>query len=436
VRRALAGAAFVVLAWPAGAAAHATLGSTEPRVQSRVDVAPTRVVLRFDQVVQVVPRSLQVWTARGELVSGPVRTAAGGRELVAPLRANLPRGAYTVRWRALSPDGHTGSGVFTFGIGVEPPPPTEAFGAAGPTASDDIVRWLLFSGLAMLAGALVFRLVLLPRVVPPRVEGRLLGFAALGAVVTLESGIAGFIMRAEDALQVPLVDLLYGDLSPLANETRFGVAFIVMTLGFAAVLALVFLAWLLDSIAPLAAALALTLPLASGLSLSGHSAVEPNSTWLTQLADWVHLVAAIVWVGGIASLALCVWPVAPELRRVAFVRFSRLAVWLVGALLAAGLYLSVVRLPSVSALWEEDYGRVLLLKLALVAVALTWGAVHHTLVRTRVERGTAGGRVRRSLLGESAVAMAVLFVAAVLAGSPPPPPDPAPPTSAAGAVAR
>lgn len=436
MKAAVLAAALVALVLPGAAAAHATLDSTSPRVQSRMAAAPARVVLRFDQAVTAVPGSLQVWTARGRLVSGRVRVAGGGRELVASLQPGLPRGAYTVRWRALSPDGHTGAGVFTFGVRVDPPPPTEAFGAAGPTASDDIVRWLLFAGLAALAGALAFRLVVLPRVVPARVERRLLVLAAAGALLTLHSGIAGFLMRAEDALQLPFAELLYGDLSPLANETRFGLAFIVMTLGFAGVLALVFLGWLLDSLVPLRAALLLTLPLASGLSLSGHSAVEPNSTWLTQLADWVHLVAALVWVGGIAALAVCVWPAAADLRRLAFVRFSRLAVALVGALIVAGLYLSVVRLPSVAALWEEDYGRVLLLKLALVAVALAWGGVHHTFVRPRVEQGVAGGRIRRSLLGESAVAMAVLFVAAVLAGSPPPTPEPAPSGTAAGTVSR
>ena len=36
-------------------------------------------------------------------------------------------------------------------------------------------------------------------------------------------GIAAFVLRADDALQLPFVDLLYGDLSPIATKTRFGV---------------------------------------------------------------------------------------------------------------------------------------------------------------------------------------------------------------------
>ncbi len=33
-------------------------------------------------------------------------------------------------------------------------------------------------------------------------------------------------MRAEDALQLPFADLMYGDLSPLAYNTRFGLALV------------------------------------------------------------------------------------------------------------------------------------------------------------------------------------------------------------------
>jgi len=63
--------------------------------------------------------------------------------------------------------------------------------------------------------------------------------SAAGGLASLNVGIAAFVMRAADALQLPFVDLLYGDLSPMATKTRFGIAFIAMTLGFALVTALV-----------------------------------------------------------------------------------------------------------------------------------------------------------------------------------------------------
>ena len=53
----------------------------------------------------------------------------------------------------------------------------------------------------------------------------------------------------------------------------------------------------------------------------------------------MHLSAASLWIGGLIALVVAVWPVAPALRREAFARFSRLAVGLVGLVLAAGIYL-------------------------------------------------------------------------------------------------
>src|SRR5213078_4810984 len=115
----------------------------------------------------------------------------------------------------------------------------------------------------------------------------------------------------------------------------------------------------------------------------------------------------------------------PELRRAAFLGFSRLATILIGALLLAGVYLSILRLPQPHDLWQSGYGHVLLAKLALVAVALAWGAAHKFLAAPRVS--ATSGRLRRSLLGESLVGMAVLLAAAVLVDSQPPAQPPSPP---------
>jgi copper transport protein len=129
----------------------------------------------------------------------------------------------------------------------------------------------------------------------------------------------------------------------------------------------------------------------------------------------------MLWVGGVVTLAVVVWPLAPALRRAAFLRFSRIAVGLIGVLLVAGTVVAVERLPALADLWETSYGRTLLVKIGLVLVALAWGGIHHTFVRPRLERGESPPGVGRSLIGESAVAMAVLLAAAVLVNGAPPP---------------
>ena len=108
------------------------------------------------------------------------------------------------------------------------------------------MRWLYFLALALLAGGLGFRLLVLRGPLRPETERRFYRVLAVGAVGAIEVGIFAFLLRAEDALQLPFGRFLYGDLTPIAGGTRFGTAFVAMTLGFALVSALVFLAWLTD----------------------------------------------------------------------------------------------------------------------------------------------------------------------------------------------
>jgi copper transport protein len=431
--RRLALIAALALVFPAAASAHATLRSTTPKFASEVQSAPTTIRFRFDQPVHVLVNSVEVLNTHGKNFAGISRSE--GTSMIAAVRA-LPRGAYTVRWHAISADSHVVSGVWTFGVGVRALPVTEAYGAGGPTTTEHLVRWLWFLALALTIGSLGFRLICLRGLaVPQALERRLAVAAGLGVVVALQVGIAAFSFRAEDALQLPFGRYLYGDLSPM-TQTRFGHAFIVMTLGFAVVLALIFFSWLTDRVWLLMPAFALSVLLVAGLSVSGHDALDPGSWWLTEVADWAHIAAASLWIGGLATMTLLVWRGAPELRKTAFTRFSRLATVLVAVVLAAGTYLSIVRLPHLHDLWTVGYGQVLLVKLGLVAVALAWGAAHHFLVRPRLERhGSAfADRVGRSLVGESMVGMAILLAAAVLVDSKPPPrplPGPAPVQAAA-----
>jgi copper transport protein len=413
--------ALTVLAVPAKSFAHATLLDPSPEYRQRLSAGPTTVVLRFDQAVTAFPDSIVVRSAQGLVVSDDAASGADAQVVLAPVRS-LPRGAYTVRWHVLSSDGHPISGLYTFGVRVAAPPPTEAFGASGPTRTEDFVRWAYFLSLALVVGGLGFALLVL-RGMPPALSGRLYKLIGIGVVATLEVGIVAFILRAEGALQLPFAKLLYADLTPIAAGTRLGAAFMAMTMGFVLVSIFVYFAWLLDRVIFLWPAFLLALGFSSGLPLSGHQAADRGSSWATEIADWIHLSAALLWVGGLLVLAVCVWPLARELRRDAFLRFSRLATLLIAALLGAGIYLSFVRLPAVSDLWTEGYGRVLLVKIALVGVALMWGAFHHFVARPALVQEDASGwsaRLGRTLIGEASVAMAILLLAAMLVDARPP----------------
>jgi copper transport protein len=421
--------AVAALVFPASAYAHATLESTSPPFRAELQTGPKQIRIHFDQTVKVIAKSMQVLDAKG--VNHAYAARAVGTDLLASVHP-LKTGQYTIRWQAMSADTHVVSGVWTFGVGVPAAPIEEAYGAGGPTTREHVVRWIWFLGIALTIGALGLRLIVLRGLDVPRALDRRIAVAAgLGAVATLQAGVAAFSLRAEDSLQLPFGRFLYGDLSPMA-KTRFGEAFVTMTLVYAGVLALVYLAWLLDRTVFLVPALVLAVVFVGGLSVSGHDGVDPGSSWKTEIADWVHLSAASLWIGALATMALLLWSGAPDLRRAAFLRFSRLATVLIALVLSAGIYLAIVRLPHLHDLWSTGYGRVLIVKVSLVALALVWGAFHHFVVRPRLAL-TSG--IGRSLAGESMVGVAVLLVAAILVDSKPPVrTQPVPSRSSSGAL--
>ena len=93
------------------------------------------------------------------------------------------------------------------------------------------MRWLFFVALALLRRRLGIRL-LISRAPSTACRAAHLPARDVRRVVAVKAGIVGFVIRSANALQVSGVDLLYADLSPFAESTRFGNAFLVTTLGF------------------------------------------------------------------------------------------------------------------------------------------------------------------------------------------------------------
>ncbi|GAB7032171.1 copper resistance protein CopC [Streptomyces sp. NPDC021749] len=83
--------------------------------------------------------------------------------------------------------------------------------------------------------------------------------------------------------------------------------------------------------------------------------------------DVLHLLAVATWLGGLAALVVSLYW-GPPVERTAVRRFSRLAFGSVLVLVATGLYQSWRQVGTWSALTGTTYGRLLLLKVGLVAV--------------------------------------------------------------------
>ncbi len=116
-------------------------------------------------------------------------------------------------------------------------------------------------------------------------------------------------------------------------------------------------------------------------SETGHPA-DHGSFRFPVFVDWIHLVAAGLWIGALFSIALFVFPTLRrrlkqgknELPAVIFSRLSTLAGVGLGLILVTGIYTAWQQLGSWSAFVTTTYGEVLLVKLGLVLILILIGA--------------------------------------------------------------
>ena len=117
-------------------------------------------------------------------------------------------------------------------------------------------------------------------------------------------------------------------------------------------------------------------------SATGHPADQGDFT-LREFSDWLHMMTAAVWIGGVIGSAIVISPwthgrhsPAGKAGMRSISRLSSLAGFALTLILATGICNAWWALPTVADLWTTDYGRTLLAKLALVAVLIALGALN------------------------------------------------------------
>lgn len=96
--------------------AHALLQRAAPPAGSRIATPPHQIVLMFTEAVEPSFSTIELRDPHGAaLAIGALRTANGGRELIADL-PQLGSGRYSVIWHATSVDTHKTEGSYQFTI--------------------------------------------------------------------------------------------------------------------------------------------------------------------------------------------------------------------------------------------------------------------------------------------------------------------------------
>jgi copper transport protein len=419
---------------PATVAAHAVLLRGTPSNRQTLTRAPDQVELLFSEPLDRVFSSVRVVNAAGQRVDtgdGQV-DPNNDRLLVVALSPGLPNGQYTVEWRSLSSiDVHPDEGQYQLFVGV-PVVQQAASSAAGvitATPETTFGRWWFYLGASLFGGSLAMWKFVLSRSLSGRhaelraaVRGRAYRLVVVGGVLLIVGTLFTAAAQAAAAANVSLLDALGQPIADLLLRGRFAsIWWPRMGLEVASLLLIVF-----GGVEGLASECALaTLPAVLLTSaLTSHGAAVPLGAAAGIAIDWLHILGATAWVGGLIGLAVLaptMWRVAasgsddPLARRVV-VSFGQFALAASLAVALSGALQSTLELGSWAALVSTAYGQLVLVKVGLLVVMLLLAVSNEWRAR---RAAFAGPGIVGGVRAEVAIGLIVLAVAALLSGTPP-----------------
>ncbi|MDQ3678729.1 MAG: copper resistance protein CopC/CopD, partial [Actinomycetota bacterium] len=395
-------AGLVALCVAPAAFGHASFLGSAPQPGTRLQASPQRVVLSFTEPLNRQLTKVRLVRAKGGAGVAARVKAPSRRQVRLIASRKLRRGAYRVKWHSVSTeDGHALEGSFSFGVGAAAAGGGHAI-EQSPLARGGAVRvatrLALYVTLLLFAGALLLAVILgragetwlVPRALEAIPGVDVAAIAARERSIVTDLGIFATAGAAAAAL-AQATDAAQGI---SAAGLRAFLLTNVAGLGRLAVIVLVLAALVLCRRRPWPAAALAALALLS-VAVSGHaSSASPRIPAI--LNDWVHLLAGSIWLGGIGLIVL-VWrqtlrrgarPLRVAVTREVLPRFGRIALPAFAAVSASGVVSLLVQLGELNNLWQTAYGRVLLVKITLVALIALASWWHAMRLRPRLLRAS------------------------------------------------
>ena len=445
--------AFIAIALaPASAFAHAQLLGTQPVSGTTLQTTPRQVIFEFNQAVGGTIGAVRVYNAAGkEVDSGDVSHPHGNEHWMGVgLPSHLPDGTFTATYRVVSADTHIVYGGLVFNIGHASKASQSVAGLinrnkSGPVTNVafGVVRALAYLSLSLLIGTLAFLLV---AVAPAVREDERLGEAFAGAfarrirrILTLAVALGvvvsvlGILLQGAEASGLSLWSSLKSNVLSSTLDSRFGWVWGVRAIDWLVIGAALVVArrrFLGRALIALGAAYLVITP-----ALAGHASIQsPVAVFFP--VDVLHVGAASLWVGGIATIVFAL-PAATRALQPAqrtplllatLVRFSPLALASVIVIALSGVVQAYIDVRSLGALTTSTYGALILIKTMLLGILIGLGAVNReriipTLKRLSGSGATPGGTgvlLRRTTRGELAAMASVFAVTAALVAYAPP----------------
>ncbi len=438
------------------ASAHANLLEASPKPSEQLDTPPERVIIWFTEPIEPAFSNILV------LNPGGADVTAGESEfdpteptvMWVPL-VPLESGTFTVVWKNVSSvDGHKATGSFIFAVGEPVGVETQIDLAEQPIIQspiDPIVRWIIYIGIAVFAGGLLFETMIASRVARAEDEHQSFAFSqqtsnrfatvALAAIaVVVVAQIAQLILQSSIAFDLPIYAIYPNQLADVVSGSDWGRYWSWrFTAAILAALALLVASRLIRDARRSSdpdyleeASLVTETPVGiaaiafSGIyllliALTSHNAATPGDIrWFAIATDLIHIIAATIWVGGIAYLLVAATSrSADQSSRTAFLqlatRFAPLAIFATTILVTSGIVSSLMQVTIPEAL-NTPYGRVLGAKVLLLVILIALAIRNNrSVARSTNPDATVANSLRRYISIELAVAFAVLLATAGLA---------------------
>lgn len=279
-----------------------------------------------------------------------------------------------------------------------------------------VLRWVAFLAASVLCGVAACHLLLPGRLGPAheRPLARVVRFAAwailLSAVGRMAQQALSFASEPREAL--PMAGILLGTPWGWAWAAQCVAAvLLIVQPGFlvAAPRGAVRTAWLV----------LLTLGVVCAPAFQGHAIGAPHLAGLAVVADLLHLVAGGVWMGTLFVIMVALVPGRDAFSVATIIRaFSPWALTSGATLGATGTFASWLHVGQWPLLWGSAYGRMVLVKLALVVVVGAFGAWNWQRIAPHCTNPGGVARLSASARRELLVALLVFAATAVLVATP------------------
>lgn len=288
-----------------------------------------------------------------------------------------------------------------------------------------VLRWLQYAGAVVLFGAALFQLYNPPMAAAPKLRLMVLG-AALALVLAAPVGLFAQTVVMAGSVELALDPVA---LDFIVRQTALGLAHVGRTILAVAALALILSRLRGRSLWATVAILGLAI--CASFAWSGHAGATTGALGpLHLVADSLHTAAAGAWLGALAAFVTVAGRRSDTIElHHALAGFANIGTGAVVILTATGLVNAFILVGPdnlLSAL-GGTYGQLLALKIGLFALMIGLAASNRFVLTPALGQaaGALGqdaprGRLRRSLVLETALGVALLAVVAVMGTLAPP----------------